>query len=242
MNRGRRWGILTPENVVFRVSVFAVVDYFATVHSPKNPMFFGLDTVFALYSLLGGAQAAVTAHDQAHDRPSYAALEAAWSAVERLGIEPDSIECIAVIDFTKPSYLKRMDIYRPGECRAERFFCAHGRNTGGIFAVDFSNRSGSNQTSLGLYRVGNQYRGSWGSSLLLHGLEPGLNDRALKRRIVLHSAWYVSEEIISLNIAEGLGPRIGRSQGCPAVRKEDLATVLARLQPGTFLYIHGNAP
>ncbi len=202
-------------------------------------MFFGIDTVFALYSLIGGAEAAVATHDQAHDRPSYAALEAAWSAVERLKIDPATIQCLAVIDFTKPSYLKRLEVYQPGECRARRYFCAHGRKSGGIFANDFSNRSGSNQTSLGLYRVGEPYRGSWGQSLKLYGLEAGLNDKAVVRKIVLHSAWYVSDAIIGQNIAEGYGPRIGRSQGCPAVRAEDLKAVTGLLQPGTLLYIHG---
>ena len=202
-------------------------------------MFFGIDTVFALYCLISGAEASVAEHAQSHDRPSYDALEAAWTAIDRLKLEPDSIPCLAVIDFTKPSYLKRMDIYEPGECRAKRFFCAHGLNTGGIFAVDFSNRSGSKQTSLGLYRVGDPYRGSWGKSLKLHGLESGVNDKAYRRKIVLHSAWYVSEQIISVNIAEGLGPRIGRSLGCPAVRQEDLDVVTKLLQPGTFLYVHG---
>lgn len=203
-------------------------------------MFFGIDTVFALYCLLGGGQAALASYDQSMDRPSYAALDAAWAAIAAAEIPASSIETLAVIDFTKPSYLKRMDIYQPGECRAKRFFCAHGRNTGGIFATDFSNRSGSNQTSLGLYRVGSTYRGSWGKSLKLHGLEAGVNDRAYRRKIVLHSAWYVSDAIIGQNIAEGLGPRIGRSQGCPAVRKEDLEDVTKLLRDGTFLYIHGN--
>ncbi|MEM1296117.1 MAG: hypothetical protein AAGH89_12190, partial [Verrucomicrobiota bacterium] len=80
-------------------------------------MFFGIDTVFALYCLLGSGQAAITSYDQSMDRPSYAALDAAWAAIAAEGIPVSSIETLAVIDFTKPSYLRRMDIYERGHCR-----------------------------------------------------------------------------------------------------------------------------
>lgn len=203
-------------------------------------MFFGFDTAIAIYALVSGAEASAATVQQYHDRPSYGALEAAWAAVERAGLKPEEVGTLAVIDFTKPSYLKRMEIYRQGECRPARYLCAHGKNSGDIYAVSFSNRSGSEQTSLGLYRVGAPYRGSFGPSLVLHGLEEGINDKAEARRIVLHSAWYVSQEVILENIIEGLGPRVGRSQGCPAVPAQSLEEVCHLLTEGTFLYIHGH--
>ena len=49
-------------------------------------------------------------------------------------------------------------------------------------------REGSHQTSLGLFRTADTYVGSNGYSLRLDGLEPGVNDRARERAIVMHGA------------------------------------------------------
>jgi len=197
------------------------------------------DLLFALHGLLALTEAAIVQTAQQDQRPNYTALESAWVAVAEAGIETDQVQTLAVVDLTKPSYVNRMAIYKKGACRPEQFLCAHGKNTGDIYAQDFSNTPGSKQTSLGLYRVGTPYTGQWGVSLKLHGLEPGKNHNAYKRHIVLHSAWYSSEETIYLNIAEGYGPRIGRSLGCPAVPAQDLSRVCGHLRPGTLLYIHG---
>ncbi|MFT5469111.1 MAG: hypothetical protein ACI8UO_004226 [Verrucomicrobiales bacterium] len=202
-------------------------------------MFFGIDTTFALLAIAQGAEANSAEFHQQLDRTNYAAIEAAWTAVAEAGIDLDTVKTLAVIDFTKPSYLNRLEIHRSDRCRPERFLCAHGKNSGGLFAEDFSNRVGSYQTSLGLYRVGESYGGDFGKSLKLDGLESGVNDQARRRKIVLHSAWYVSDVIIAQNLAEGLGPRIGRSQGCPAVPENQLEAVCQQLQPGTLLFIFG---
>lgn len=202
-------------------------------------MFFGIDTAFTLLALSQGAEANSVAYHQEYDRTSYAAIDAAWSAIEKTGIDPDSVQTLAVIDFTMPSYLKRLEIHHHDECRVRRYLCAHGKNSGGVFATAFSNRVGSNQTSLGLYQVGDPYGGEFGRSLKLHGLESGVNDKAHLRRIVLHSAWYVSDQTVVQNIAERFGPRIGRSQGCPAVPLADIQSVCDQLPPGSLLYIHG---
>ena len=65
---------------------------------------------------------------------------------------------------------------------------AHGRGSGENFATRFSNGDGSHQTSLGLFRTADTYVGTNGYSLRLDGLEPGVNDRARERAIVMHGA------------------------------------------------------
>ena len=64
----------------------------------------------------------------------------------------------------------------------------------------------------------------------MDGLEPGINDRARERAIVIHPADYVNPEWIP---RQG---RIGRSQGCPAVRPEIARTVVDKLKGGQYMF------
>ena len=65
-------------------------------------------------------------------------------------------------------------------------------------------------------------------SLRLHGLDPGFNDRARERAIVMHGAPYVSAAVVK---AQG---RLGRSWGCPALRPGVAREVIDRVK-GTGL-------
>jgi hypothetical protein len=73
-----------------------------------------------------------------------------------------------------------------------RDLVAHGSNSGENFATQFSNREGSYQSSLGLFRTQESYEGTHGYSLRMDGLEPGFNDLARDRAIVIHAADYVN--------------------------------------------------
>ena len=85
-------------------------------------------------------------------------------------------------------------------------------------------------TSLGAFLTGATYVGRNGYSLRLHGLEPGVNDRAEARTIVVHGAPYVSEEF-----ARKVG-RLGRSHGCPALRPAIARTLIDLIKESTLLY------
>jgi hypothetical protein len=65
-------------------------------------------------------------------------------------------------------------------------------------------------SSLGLFVTRDTYVGRHGRSLRLDGLEPGVNDRALERAIVMHGASYVGPRFIAKH------GRLGRSC-CPAL-------------------------
>src|SRR5215471_18696159 len=67
-------------------------------------------------------------------------------------------------------------------------YVAHGRGSGGEYASRFSNNNRSRKTSLGFYITSSTYNGENGRSLRLKGLEPGFNDRAARRSIVIHGA------------------------------------------------------
>lgn len=142
-------------------------------------------------------------------------------------------ETITIIDFTLPSTEKRMWVIdlRKGEI-LHHSLVAHGKNSGELYAKNFSNKHNSYQSSLGFFRTGEIYTGKHGMSLKLHGLEPGINDQAEARAIVIHSAEYVDEKY-----ARKLG-RLGRSWGCPAIPVENHEEVIRELAGGSCLFIY----
>ena len=138
---------------------------------------------------------------------------------------------LAVVDFSLPSSERRLWIFdlKSGRLLLEDFV-AHGQKSGDNQATRFSNVVGSHQSSIGLFRTAESYSGKHGYSLRMDGLEPGINDRARERAIVIHPADYVNPAWIT---TQG---RIGRSQGCPAVRPEVARMVVDSLKGGQFMF------
>jgi hypothetical protein len=138
---------------------------------------------------------------------------------------------LAVIDFSRPSSERRLWIFDLQQRRLLlKDFVAHGMKSGENLATQFSNLVGSHQSSLGLFRTAESYSGKHGYSLRMDGLEPGVNDLARERAIVIHPADYVNPAWIA---TQG---RIGRSQGCPAVRPEVARMVVDSLKGGQFMF------
>ena len=162
------------------------------------------------------------------------ALAAMQCAVNH-GAEP--ARRLAVIDYSLPSSQRRLWIF---DLQRKRLllqdYVAHGRKSGEHFAQVFSNQLGSHKTSLGLFRTAESYRGKHGYSLRMDGLEPGLNDRARERAIVIHGAAYVTPRWVAKH------GRLGRSLGCPAVRPEVARMVVDQLKGGQFLFAWHNDP
>ena len=138
---------------------------------------------------------------------------------------------LAVIDFSLPSSEPRLWIFDlQTHALLLKDLVAHGKGSGDNFAKAFSNIEGSNQSSIGLFRTQESYVGQNGYSLRLDGLEQGVNDQARNRAIVIHAADYVDESWV-----ETYG-RIGRSEGCPAVRPEVARMVVDQLKGGQFMF------
>jgi hypothetical protein len=116
------------------------------------------------------------------------------------------------------------------------FMVAHGRgssaNQYGI-PTRFSNASGSNATSLGLYvaqqlyafhgKTGGKSYGSVG--LKLDGVSSGYNDNALARKVVAHGAPYVTPT------------KAGRSEDCPAMEPARAQKLLPILSNGAMVFL-----
>ncbi|TSJ41520.1 murein L,D-transpeptidase catalytic domain-containing protein [Fluviicola chungangensis] len=84
--------------------------------------------------------------------------------------------------------------------------CAHGSGSeiAGTDSLQFSNIPNSYMTSLGLYKIGHSYQGSFGKSYKLAGLEKS-NDKAAVRAIVLHRYSCVPDEEQHYPICNSLG-------------------------------------
>ena len=105
-------------------------------------------------------------------------------------------------------------------------YVAHGKNSGGEFARNFSNKSGSLQSSLGFYVTRQTYVGEHGLSLRVDGVERGFNDKAYSRAIVVHGAAYIGSQ------------KKGRSFGCPAVPQQESRKIINTIKGGHCIFIY----
>ncbi|MDJ1485784.1 murein L,D-transpeptidase catalytic domain family protein [Cytophagaceae bacterium YF14B1] len=156
--------------------------------------------------------------------PAYVQQHALQLSSEYKELSNRTIAC--VVDFSKPSYEKRLWIInlKTGECLLHTWV-AHGKGTGRTAEASiFSNDSGSNCSSLGVFIPKNQFNGKHGLSLRLVGLDWGINDQAEARGIIFHAAPYVTSQNAQVN------KRQGNSQGCFAVPTEDIKTVVKLLE------------
>ena len=140
---------------------------------------------------------------------------------------------ITIIDFSLPSTAKRLWVIDLKE-KITLFHevVSHGRNSGLLFAEKFSNTPSSYMSSLGFYSTAEKYTGKHGLSMRLDGLQPGLNDKARERAIVVHGADYAKPEI-----ADQTG-RLGRSLGCPAVPPGITKDLIDTIADGSCFFIY----
>jgi len=156
-------------------------------------------------------------------------------ALDALEQHRDSItyrDFIGVADFSLPSRTPRFHLVKLADGSVRSHLVAHGRGsdpsrTGWL--ERFSNEPHSNATSAGAYRTDSFYMGAHGPSIRLEGLD-ATNSNAFSRALVVHAAWYVSEEIL------GVSGVLGRSQGCFAVAGSSLPEIMTHLGPGRLIY------
>ena len=115
-----------------------------------------------------------------------------------------------VMDLSIASGKKRFFVY---DLKNDSVECsglvAHGSGSDTATGLYFSNTPGSNCTSLGKYKIGKSYYGTFGLAYKLHGLDK-TNSNAFNRFVVLHAHGCVPDnEVKPLEIC--------RSWGCPTV-------------------------
>lgn len=156
-----------------------------------------------------------------------------FNNLKKAGKLPENSHLISVCDFSLSSTQKRFWVIDLEQKKVLfNTLVAHGKNTGEEFAQKFSNTESSYQSSLGFYVTETTYNGSNGYSLKLLGMDPGYNDAALQRAIVMHGADYVSEDFIKSQ------KRIGRSWGCPAVPRALAQPIINTIKGQNCLFIY----
>jgi len=140
---------------------------------------------------------------------------------------------LTIIDYSLPSSEPRLWVI---DVRTKQLLhhelVAHGEGSGETLAVAFSNETGSHQSSLGLFRTDEVYTGRFGRSLRLSGLEPGINDKARERAIVMHGSSDVSQAFVAK------WGTIGRSWGCPALPEEVSTQIIDSIAGGSAIFAY----
>jgi hypothetical protein len=161
---------------------------------------------------------------------SYQAFTQAMDGYNKIGVQKN---ILTLIDFSKPSTENRFFVIDLEKKQIlYRSLVAHGKRSGNIYATSFSNKIGSKQSSLGFFLTENTYNGDNGLSLVLNGLEKGINDNAKNREVVIHGAGYCDPE---LALSSG---RLGRSWGCPALPKEITPEIIETIKGGSLIYAY----
>lgn len=195
-----------------------------------------------------GAPAALAAPSPAAEAAPAAFHQIAGLSPKVLRMALDAVDCarargvagrddlLTIIDYSRASTEPRLWVLdlAHGEVLFHELV-AHGAGSGDNYATRFSNLENSRQTSLGLFLTRDTYEGGNGYSLRLQGLDAGVNDLALERNIVMHGAWYVSQDQI-----QRYG-RIGRSWGCPALSVESAHRVIDTIKKGSFVFAYASA-
>lgn len=140
---------------------------------------------------------------------------------------------LTVVDYSLPSTARRLWVIDMSTKKVLfNTHVAHGKNSGDNYATKFSNRHGSYMSSIGMYLTGDIYKGNYGNSLNLFGLEEKYNSNAHARRIVFHKALYVGEHIVKQ------WGRLGRSFGCLALSPKLADKVMDYIKEGSLVFCY----
>ena len=140
-----------------------------------------------------------------------------------------------LVDMKIASGKKRFFVYNLKKDSVEMAgLVAHGSGSDkGTDELFFSNTPNSNCTSLGKYRIGKSYMGTFGLAYKLYGLD-NTNSKAFDRFVVLHAHSCVpNEDVDPVPICE--------SWGCPTVAPaflSELKTVIDKSAKPVLLWIY----
>jgi hypothetical protein len=163
----------------------------------------------------------------------YKIFHRAFNGITELGAPKKDI--LTIIDYSRPACDERFFVIDLVNRKLlYKTLVAHGKNSGELNCTRFSNRPQSLQSSPGFFLTAESYSGRQGYSLRLDGKEPGINDLARARAIVVHGAEYVAQHYV-----DDYG-YIGHSFGCLAIPVNVNQKVIDLIKGGSCLYVHTN--
>lgn len=127
---------------------------------------------------------------------------------------------VVVIDYTKHIFQKRLYLLDMKNktvilnCRV-----AHAYESGLLYAKDFSNKVSSEKSSTGTFITRNSRPGKYGYSMVIDGLEKGINDNVKKRAVIFHPT------------------TVTYSKGCFATSKDDNKIIIDHIKDGRLVYV-----
>ncbi len=134
---------------------------------------------------------------------------------------------VVIIDYSKPMSANRLFLL---DMRKEKVILethvSHAIFSGGIYASDFSNKINSRKSSLGVYVTAETKYGHWGYSLVIDGLDKGVNDNARKRNILFHSTKLMSNQ------------KFPRTYGCFATSEDVNKKLIDLIKGGCLVYVY----
>jgi len=143
----------------------------------------------------------------------------------------DNKQLLTIVDYSKPSSERRLWVIDLKQAKVLfNTWVTHGKNSGELNATSFSNRSNSLKSSLGVFvTTAEAYTGQEGYSLRMIGLEPGINDNAYRRSVVVHGATYANPDVVK---TYGM---LGRSWGCLAVSDKLIKPLIETIKNNTLI-------
>ena len=149
-------------------------------------------------------------------------VDRAWQKSIEYGATDSRYTCM--IDYSKPIDQKRLYVVDLRACCiALRSTVSHAENSGKEYAKEFSNEEGTLKSSLGAYLTKNAYYGAYGYSLVLDGLDKGINSNAKSRMIVFHSSKKM---------------RTKWSWGCFATPEDTNSKIIGLIKDGSLVYVY----
>lgn len=143
---------------------------------------------------------------------------------------------MTLVDFTKPSIEKRLWVIDMTNGQIlYNGLVAHGKGSGDLYARNFSNRPGSEESSLGAMVTGQTYQGKHGTEVKIYGLERGVNNNVANRAVIFHSATYATPSFAHAN------GYLGRSWGCFAIDPHAAGYVFNKIKGGSFVFAYAPA-
>jgi hypothetical protein len=148
----------------------------------------------------------------------------------------DNKQLLTIIDYSKPSTERRLWVIDVKNASVlYNTWVSHGKNSGSNYATSSSNQPGSLQSSYGVFMTTSEpYVGENGYSLRLVGLEPGINDNAYRRAIVVHGAWYADQDVVKKY------GQLGRSWGCPAISDKLAKPLIDTIKERTLVFAYAD--